>query len=88
MRPSRPATFPAVILLTSLLAMLPALFSSTLSEPTMAAQDQNVATTIAGRPVTPLHGVWRSRGYGYVLRIGPDELKLFHTAGSFCYADP
>ena len=54
----------------------------------MAAQDQDVATTIAGRPVAPLHGVWRSRGYGYVLRISSDGLKLFHTAGAFCYADP
>ena len=88
MHPSRPATSSAVILPTFLFAILPALFASTLSEPAMAAQDQDLATTIAGRPATPLHGVWRSRGYGYVLRINADGLKLFHTAGAFCYADP
>jgi carboxyl-terminal processing protease len=56
-----------------------------------AAQDDRPAqdrpTMTAGRPVPALHGVWRSRGYGYVLRIAPDGLKLFHVAGPFCYAD-
>ena len=42
----------------------------------------------SGRPVQGLHGVWRSRGYGYVLRIGAGGLELFHVAGRFCYADP
>ena len=42
---------------------------------------------IGGRPEPALHGVWRSRGYGYVLRISADGLKLFHVAGPFCYAD-
>jgi carboxyl-terminal processing protease len=43
---------------------------------------------IAGRPAPALHGAWRSRGYGYVLQVGGDGLKLFHAAGPFCYADP
>nr|AYM54133.1 peptidase S41 [Chondromyces catenulatus] len=33
-------------------------------------------------------GVWRSRGYGYILQIGQGSLKLFHAAGPFCYPDP
>src|SRR5262245_26063605 len=42
---------------------------------------------VGSRPATAVHGVWRSRGYGYVVRIGQDGLKLYHTAGDFCYAD-
>src|SRR5207253_1138410 len=49
-------------------------------------EDQSVMAS--GRPVQGLHGVWRSRGYGYVLRIGAGGLELFHVAGRFCYADP
>src|SRR4051812_38003972 len=41
-----------------------------------------------GCPVAALRGVWRSRGYGYVLRVGERKLKLFHAAGLFCYRDP
>jgi carboxyl-terminal processing protease len=56
-----------------------------------AAQDRAAAdrpTMIESAPVPALHGVWRSRGYGYVLSIDADGLKLFHVAGAFCYADP
>src|SRR5258708_7648475 len=42
----------------------------------------------SGRPVAEVQGIWRSRGYGYVLRVGADGLSLFHVAGGFCYADP
>src|SRR4051794_19413459 len=42
----------------------------------------------SGRPVTALHGVWRSRGYGYLVQIGAGGIELFHVAGDFCYADP
>ena len=56
-----------------------------------AAQDQAAQDHPAmddGRPVPAVHGVWRSRGYGYVVRIGEDGHKLYHVAGDFCYADP
>jgi len=56
-----------------------------------AAQDiagEDHPTISAGAPVSALHGIWRSRGYGYVLRIDADGLALFHVAGPFCYADP
>jgi carboxyl-terminal processing protease len=55
------------------------------------AQDQSAQdhpAMVNGRPVPAVHGVWRSRRYGYVVRIGQDGLKLFHVAGGFCYADP
>jgi carboxyl-terminal processing protease len=42
----------------------------------------------SGRPVAEVQGIWRSRGYGHLLRIDADGLSLFHVAGSFCYADP
>src|SRR5258708_7468260 len=42
----------------------------------------------SGRPVGEVQGIWRSRGYGYLLRIDADGLSLFHVAGSLCYADP
>src|SRR5262249_24996938 len=50
------------------------------------AQDRQVM--VAGRPAPALHGVWRSRGYGYVLRVGAGGLELFHVARPFCYPDP
>jgi carboxyl-terminal processing protease len=43
------------------------------------------------RPATaqpPLDGVWRSRGYGYVVRFDAGRPKLFHVVDGVCYADP
>jgi carboxyl-terminal processing protease len=84
----------AVILPATLCAILSASLVSTFADWTMAqdrpAQDrppQDRAAVIGGRPEPALHGVWRSRGYGYVLRITPDGLKLYHVAGPYCYAD-
>jgi carboxyl-terminal processing protease len=65
-------------------AMFAMPFTATAEERT--AQDR--AVMAAGRPEAALAGVWRSRGYGYILRITADRLDLFHVAGSFCYADP
>jgi carboxyl-terminal processing protease len=50
--------------------------------------DQDRQVVIAGRPAPALVGTWRSRGYGYVLRVGAGGLELFHVAGPFCYRDP
>jgi carboxyl-terminal processing protease len=73
---------PAIFCKTLAIALLAALPSPKIA----AAQDR---PTLAGsRPEPALHGVWRSRGYGYVLQIRADGLKLFHVAGPFCYADP
>jgi carboxyl-terminal processing protease len=56
---------------------------------TAAAQDPpDRPVMIAGRPAPALAGVWRSRGYGYVLQVGASGLELFHIAGRFCYRDP
>jgi carboxyl-terminal processing protease len=44
--------------------------------------------TVDGRPVAAVQGVWRSRGYGYVVQIGADGPRLFHIAGDYCYPDP
>jgi len=52
----------------------------------LAGEDR--PTVAADGPAPTLHGIWRSRGYGYVLSIDAAGLKLFHVAGPFCYADP
>jgi carboxyl-terminal processing protease len=77
MRASRPAVAAAVT--TSLLLGL-----------TMArAQDrEDRPVLVAGKPVSELQGVWRSRGYGYLLEIRAGGLDLYHVAGEFCYPDP
>jgi carboxyl-terminal processing protease len=56
---------------------------------TMArAQDrEDRPVRVAGKPVSELHGVWRSRGYGYLLDIRADGFDLYHVAGEFCYPD-
>jgi carboxyl-terminal processing protease len=41
-----------------------------------------------GRAVPAIHGVWRSRGYGYVVRMESRGPELYHVAGEFCYPDP
>jgi len=41
-----------------------------------------------GQVAAQLQGVWRSRGYGWIVLFGPDGPRLFHTAGGACYADP
>jgi carboxyl-terminal processing protease len=38
--------------------------------------------------LSDIQGVWKSAGYGYLLRGAEDGTELFHTAGDFCYADP
>jgi carboxyl-terminal processing protease len=53
----------------------------------MAAADDR-PVMIKGNVVPGIQGIWRSRGYGYVVRIGREGPKLFHIAGEFCYADP
>jgi carboxyl-terminal processing protease len=55
------------------------------------AQDRPAQTfpaLVKGRPVPALLGVWRSRGYGYVVRMTADGPTLFHVAGNFCHWDP
>ena len=55
------------------------------------AQDspaQDRPSMVDGRPVQAVQGVWRSRGYGYLVKIDQNRPKLFHVAGRFCYADP
>lgn len=41
-----------------------------------------------GAVASELRGVWKSRGYGWIVEFGPDGGKLFQTAGGACYADP
>src|SRR5712691_11435878 len=79
MRVSRPASAITVI--------GAALLWSTMA----AAQDrspQDRPALVEGRPIAAVEGVWRSRGYGYVVVMGQDGPAMFHVAGDFCYADP
>ena len=46
-----------------------------------------IPAMVDGRPVPAVQGVWRSRGYGYVVRITDQGPRLFHVAGGFCYPD-
>ena len=72
-------------------ALATSIISIALLWSTMAvAQDrpgQDRPVTVGGRPAPELHGVWRSRGYGYIVRFTPDGHKLFNVAGDFCYAN-
>ncbi|CAN5315191.1 S41 family peptidase [soil metagenome] len=43
---------------------------------------------VNAQAVDPTQGVWRSRGHGYIARIDAGGIKLFHTVGTACYADP
>lgn len=36
----------------------------------------------------PLQGVWKSRGYGWVVRFDADGPSLYHLAGEDCWRDP
>ena len=40
------------------------------------------------RVVPAIQGIWRSRGYGYVVKMEPAGPELYHIAGEFCYRDP
>jgi hypothetical protein len=58
----------------------------------MSSEEENTGpdhpVMIRGRPVAELQGIWRSRGYGYVISIDKDRRRLYHVAGEFCYRDP
>lgn len=41
-----------------------------------------------GVVASELRGVWKSRGYGWIVEFGPEGGKLFQTAGGACYPDP
>ncbi|PVM74939.1 peptidase [Caulobacter radicis] len=47
---------------------------------------QPIAT--AGVVVKPLQGVWRSRGYGWIVRFDAAGPALYHLAGDDCWRDP
>lgn len=55
--------------------------------PTAATADDR-PVMVKGGAASEIQGIWRSRGYGYVVRITREGPKLFHVAGDFCYADP
>jgi len=54
--------------------------------PATAAKDRPIMRN--ERVVPEILGFWRSRGYGYVVRMESSGPKLFHVAGEFCYLDP
>lgn len=51
------------------------------AEPARALFDES------GRPAAEWQGVWRSRGYGYILDITPEGLTRYDE-GAFCFAVP
>jgi carboxyl-terminal processing protease len=58
---------------------------------TAAVTDESLPdrpSVVDDKPVPEVQGVWRSRGYGYIVKVDAKGAKLFHVAGDFCYADP
>lgn len=49
---------------------------------------QDAPVRAQGHLAPALQGVWRSRGYGFIARLGAADVELFHRAGPFCYRDP
>ncbi|AYV49749.1 peptidase [Caulobacter flavus] len=43
---------------------------------------------VAGAVPKPLQGVWKSRGYGWVVRFDAGGPALYHLAGDDCWRDP
>jgi len=41
-----------------------------------------------GHIVSALRGVWFAKGYGEILDIAPDGMRLYHVAGQTCLRDP
>jgi len=70
----------------SLLTLVTAAIAATLLGPAMAQEDRPVMRN--DRVVPAIQGIWRSRGYGYVVRMDSLGPELFHVAGEFCYKDP
>ena len=70
----------------SLLSHLAGAVAAALLGPATAEDDRQVMRN--GRVVPALQGIWRSRGYGYVVKMDGRGPELFHVAGDFCYPDP
>ena len=70
----------------SLLTLVAGAITATLLGLAMADDDRPVMRN--GRVVPTIQGVWRSRGYGYVVRLEARGPELFHIAAEFCYPDP
>ena len=47
-----------------------------------------LAGPVLAHAQAPIEGVWRSRGYGYVVAFDAGKPKLFHAIDGVCYADP
>lgn len=59
--------------------------------PTAGGRPESVAPVLlvrGGVPDRAAHGVWRSRGYGLVLSVSPEGLRLHHETQAGCYPDP
>ncbi|WP_338468084.1 S41 family peptidase [Novosphingobium sp. ZN18A2] len=65
-------------------AAAPAPWTST---PWTSAGPLKTILTPAGTTDTAVRGVWRSRGYGWILDIGKDGITRYQTDGA-CYAPP
>jgi carboxyl-terminal processing protease len=73
---------------TPLLAALALVAPLALAAPAVAAEGAYRPTIENGQVAAPLQGVWRSRGYGWIVMFGPNGSSLFQTAGGICYPDP
>jgi carboxyl-terminal processing protease len=58
------------------------------SGPRPAASAELVLLLKDGAPAEAARGVWRSRGYGLLLSVTADGLKLHHETSAGCYPDP
>ncbi|WP_297515219.1 S41 family peptidase [uncultured Caulobacter sp.] len=70
------------------LSLLAAVAALSFYAPAMAESPFWPVQAKGGPVAAELNGVWKSRGYGWIVQFGPDGPKLFQTAGGACYADP
>ncbi|KSB88424.1 hypothetical protein AS593_05175 [Caulobacter vibrioides] len=65
-----------------------ALIAGLLVAAPVAAQTNLRLTVETGSVPKPLQGVWKSRGYGWVVRFDAAGPSLYHLAGDDCWRDP
>lgn len=41
-----------------------------------------------GKPVPQVLGIWRSRGYGWIIQLRPEGISVYHVSRAGCSADP
>ncbi len=70
------------------LSLLAAAAVLTIAAPAFAESPFWPVKAKSGAVAPELNGVWKSRGYGWIVQFGPEGAQLFQTVGEACYPDP